>query len=64
MQAMATDIAFPPTDTGADLIYRLRDLGKRSAAQWLDRKLPNVGVVSSINIARDYLDDMRVPVSR
>jgi NTE family protein len=51
-------------DTGADLIYRLRDLGKSCAAQWLNHKLSSVGVVSSINIARDYLDDMRVPVSR
>jgi NTE family protein len=51
-------------ETGADLIYRLRDLGKRSAAHWLEHKLPSVGVVSSINIAHDYLDDMRVPVSR
>jgi len=51
-------------ETGADLIYRLRDLGKRSAKTWLDQKLPTVGVVSSINIAQDYLDDLRVPVSR
>jgi NTE family protein len=51
-------------ETSADLIYRLRDLGKRSAKHWLEQKLPTVGVVSSINIAQDYLDDLRVPVSR
>ncbi len=51
-------------ETGAELIYRLHDLGKRSASRWLQKKLPSVGVVSSINIAQDYLDDMRVPVSR
>jgi NTE family protein len=48
--------------TDATLIYALRDLGKRSAAQWLNQKLGDVGVVSSISIAHDYLDDMRVPV--
>jgi NTE family protein len=51
-------------ETSADLIYRLRDQGKRSAKNWLDQKLPTLGVVSSINIAQDYLDDLRVPVSR
>jgi NTE family protein len=51
-------------ETGAELITRLHDLGKRSAGRWLQKKLPSVGVVSSINIAQDYLDDMRVPVSR
>jgi NTE family protein len=40
----------------------LRDLGRRCAAQWLEKTLPDVGVVSSIHIAKDYLDDMRVPV--
>ena len=51
-------------ETGADLIYRLRDLGKNCAAHWLEERLPSVGVVSSIHIAHDYLDDMRVPVAR
>jgi NTE family protein len=50
-------------ETDADLIYRLRDLGKRCATEWLEQKLPCLGVASSINIARDYLDDMRVPVA-
>jgi NTE family protein len=50
-------------ETNAELIYRLRDLGQRSAAHWLSHKLPSVGVASSINISRDYLDDLRVPVS-
>ena len=49
-------------ETDADLIYRLRDLGRRCGAEWLEQKLPKLGVESSINIARDYLDDMRVPV--
>jgi len=50
--------------THADLIYKLRDLGQRCAKQWLSHKLPQVGVCSSINIARDYLDDLRVPVTQ
>jgi NTE family protein len=58
--------AYPATtkaQTDGSLIYRLRDLGRRSAAHWLSHRLPSVGVESSINIAHDYLDDMRVPVS-
>jgi NTE family protein len=50
-------------ETNADLIYRLRDLGRNCANHWLSQKLPSLGVASSINIAYDYLDDMRVPVS-
>jgi NTE family protein len=50
------------SETGADLIYRLRDLGQRCAARWLEQKYAQVGVASTINIARDYLDDLRVPV--
>lgn len=48
--------------TDAALIYRLRDLGRQCATHWLSQKLVHVGVDSSCNIARDYLDDMRVPV--
>lgn len=48
--------------TSADLIYKLRDLGQRSARQWLERNLAHVGTHSTINIARDYLDDLRVPL--
>jgi NTE family protein len=49
--------------TDAPLMHRLRDLGRQSAAHWLNQKLPQVGVQSSISIAHDYLDDMRVPVA-
>jgi NTE family protein len=48
--------------TDGALIYALRDLGRQSAKHWLEQKLGNVGVTSSINIAHDYLDDMRVPM--
>ena len=50
------------SETGAELIHKLRDLGRHCTRQWLSQKLDQVGVSSSINIAHDYLDDLRVPV--
>jgi len=47
--------------TDAKLIHTLRDLGKDCARLWLAKKFASLGVVSSVNIARDYLDDLRVP---
>ena len=55
-------LASSKAQTDAGLIYKLRDLGSQCATHWLGKTLPEVGVVSSINIAHDYLDDMRVPV--
>jgi NTE family protein len=49
------------SDTHAPLIHALRDLGKAAARQWLNSNGTSVGVKSSINIAADYLDDLRVP---
>jgi NTE family protein len=47
--------------TDAKLIHTLRDLGKDCARQWLAQKFASLGVACSVNIARDYLDDLRVP---
>ena len=47
--------------TDARLIHTLRDLGVTCARQWLARNFKQLGVASSLNIARDYLDDLRVP---
>lgn len=47
--------------TDAKLIHTLRDLGKDCAKQWLSKKFASLGVVSTVNIGRDYLDDLRVP---
>jgi NTE family protein len=47
--------------TDAKLIHTLRDLGRDCANQWLAQKYASLGVACSINIARDYLDDLRVP---
>lgn len=50
--------------TDAHLIYSLRDLGKLCAKEWLIKHYPLLGVECSVNIARDYLDDLRLPVER
>lgn len=47
--------------TDAKLIHTLRDLGKDCARQWLARHFSALGVSCSVNIKRDYLDDLRVP---
>jgi NTE family protein len=49
-------------ETSADLIFKLRDLGQHCAGEWLARNLAHVGTHSTINIARDYLDDLRLPL--
>jgi NTE family protein len=47
--------------TDTKLIHTLRDLGMACAQRWLDEKFSALGVRSSVNIARDYIDDLRVP---
>jgi NTE family protein len=47
--------------TDTKLIHTLRDLGIDCAQRWLDAQFSDLGVRSSINIARDYIDDLRVP---
>jgi len=49
------------SQTDEKLIHSLRDLGKECASQWLDSKFKLLGNTASVNIARDYLDDLRVP---
>ena len=51
------------TSVSAGLIHGLRDLGRASAKAWLATHFSALSVESTVNIARDYLDDMRVPVS-
>ncbi len=48
--------------TDASLVHALRDLGRLCAKDWLARHYPALGVECSVNIARDYLDDLRLPV--
>lgn len=47
--------------TDAKLIHTLRDLGKDCAAKWLKRHYGSLGVECTVNIRRDYLDDLRMP---
>jgi NTE family protein len=47
--------------TDTKLIHTLRDLGKECAKQWLAKRFASLGVASTVNIARDYLDDLRIP---
>ncbi len=50
--------------TGEALIHSLRDLGIRRAREWLAKRYKSLGRECSVNIARDYLDDLRLPVER
>ncbi|WP_332776143.1 patatin-like phospholipase family protein [Polaromonas sp.] len=52
------------SSTDAGLIHALRDLGIQCGKAWLDKHYPSLGVDDSINIARDYLDDLRMPVTK
>ncbi|MBS7805983.1 patatin-like phospholipase family protein [Variovorax sp. PCZ-1] len=55
--------AYPAsTKSHADgqLIEALFELGKTCAQRWLKRHYDEVGIQSSINISKDYLDDMRM----
>ncbi len=42
------------------VIDRLRDLGRLCAQQWLAKRFGDLGERSTVNIAKDYLDDMRM----
>ncbi len=47
--------------TDEKLIHTLRDLGINCTRQWLAKHFNQIGVQSTVNIARDYLDDLRAP---
>ncbi len=50
------------TSVTAKLINELRDMGRASAKAWLHKHFDALGVEGTVNIAHDYLDDLRVPV--
>jgi NTE family protein len=62
-EALEAYPASTKTSTNANLIHELRDLGQAHARAWLARHYSALGVESSVNIRRDYLDDLRVPVA-
>ena len=47
--------------TDASLIHALHDLGQTHARQWLSSHRGDLGVRAGVNIAHDYLDDLRMP---
>ncbi|WP_371132512.1 patatin-like phospholipase family protein [Polaromonas sp.] len=62
-EALEQFTASTKSSTEASLIDGLRDLGIRCCKEWLDKHYPALGVKDSVNIARDYLDDLRMPVT-
>ncbi|MEO7160562.1 MAG: hypothetical protein ABIX00_08700 [Polaromonas sp.] len=50
--------------TDARLIHALRDLGRRCTKAWLTGRYKWLGIECTVNIARDCLDDLRLPVER
>jgi NTE family protein len=48
--------------TNRQMIHALRDLGRECTHKWLKQHIDQIGNQATLNIARDYLDDLRVPV--
>ena len=63
-EALEKFTASTKASTEASLIYSLRDLGRLCAREWLIKRYKSLGTECSVNIARDYLDDLRLPVER
>jgi len=61
-EALEAFSASTKISTNASMIYSLRDLGQANARVWLSQHFDNLGVRCSVDIRRDYLDDLRVPV--
>jgi NTE family protein len=50
------------SSTDGHLIHQLHELGRSAGKAWLGKHYAALGVADTVNLARDYLDDMRVPV--
>jgi len=48
--------------TNSQMIHKLRDLGRECTQKWLKQHADHIGKQATLSIARDYLDDLRVPV--
>ena len=48
--------------TSSLMIHALRDLGREATHKWLKQHVAQIGKQATLNIARDYLDDLRVPL--
>lgn len=60
-EALESYSASSKSATDAKLIHTLRDLGADCAKHWLAKRFSALGNASTVNIAHDYLDDLRVP---
>lgn len=63
-QALEKFTAASKASTDKNLIHSLRDLGITCGKEWLAKRFDALGVKSTVNIARDYLDDLRMPVEK
>ena len=63
-QALEKFTAASKSSTDKSLIHSLRDLGIVCGKEWLAKRFDALGVKSTVNIARDYLDDLRMPVEK
>jgi NTE family protein len=63
-QALEKFTAASKSSTDKALIHSLRDLGMACGKEWLAKRFDALGVKSTVNIARDYLDDLRMPVEK
>ena len=62
-EALEAFAASTKASISQSLIRSLRDLGRSSTKAWLARNYRSLGVECTVNIKRDYLDDLRVPVA-
>lgn len=63
-QALEKFKAHTKSSTAKSLIHSLRDLGVLCGKEWLAKRFDALGIKSTVNIARDYLDDLRMPVEK
>ncbi len=63
-EALEAFSAATKSSTDGKLIRALFALGQDQARQWLDKNRGALGVTCTLNIAHDYLDDLRVPVGK
>jgi len=63
-EALEKFTAASKSSTDRELIHSLRDLGVVCGKEWLAKRFDALGIKSTVNIARDYLDDLRMPVEK
>ena len=59
-EALEAYPASSKASANGSMIEKLHDLGRLCAKQWLAKRFADVGERSTVNIAKDYLDDMRM----